>query len=485
MALEWWKVVLSPQADNYATVTIAPSITLPAGWSSATALETSSTDGTTVTYKPVSLERLFDSPLDAGRYAKVLDLGTWDGAPLALAIFADVPSSLAVDAKTQDELRAIVAQMHALYVHRHFNHYTFLLTLTDVFGNGLEHHQSSDNGSSPDFFTSPTSLTAHASLLTHEFNHSWDGKYRRPAGLATPNLQVPMIDDLLWVYEGMTQYYGELVAERAGFRTAAQWRDQVAGTLAYYSNEPGRNTAPLEDTARASSIRRGFSAWSSERRSQDYYSEGLLIWLEADELIREHSGGKKSLDDFARAFFGDGADTAPLVKPYTRENLIAGLEKIDPYDWAAFFAKRVDAIAPLPPDVLAHGGYRLGFASKPSEFEKIQNGESKGVDAWYSLGFNVRAGALSDVRLDSPAGNAGLAPGDKLVAVNGRTFTGSQQLDTALTEAKDGSGISFIVSRDDAFMTVKIDYRGGPRYPYAERAPTEPDILNAIAKPLN
>jgi predicted metalloprotease with PDZ domain len=178
MALEWWKVVLSPQAADYGTVVIAPSITLPAGWSSATALEASSTSGDTVTFKPVSLEMLADSPLDAGRYAKVVPLGTWDGAPLELAIFADVPSSLAIGDKTLASLRAIVTQMHALYVHRHFNHYTFLLTLTDVFGNGLEHHQSSDNGASPDFFTSPSALTAGASLLTHEFNHSWDGKFR-------------------------------------------------------------------------------------------------------------------------------------------------------------------------------------------------------------------------------------------------------------------------------------------------------------------
>jgi predicted metalloprotease with PDZ domain len=487
LSLEWNKVVLSPEAEDQRTVTITPSIHLPtADWKYATALETTTATGADVSFAPVTLETLVDSPLDAGLYERTLDLAKWDGAPVTIAAFADTPDELAAGDKTVAKFRALVEQMHALYHYRHFRHYTFLLTMSDEMpGEGLEHHQSSDDGTGGDFFTSEAALASNATLLPHEFNHSWDGKFRRPDGLATPNLQAPMIDDGLWVYEGMTQFYGELQAERAGLWTEQQYLDALAQTYARLDVERGRLADPLIDTARASSIRRGYAAWSSERRSQDYYAEGEMLWLEADVLIHKLSGGKKSLDDVALAFFGHGENTIPQVLPYTRADVIAALNAVQPYDWATFLAQRLDAIAPHPPNPFTEGGYALVYRDTPTAFEKLQNGQRKSVDMWWSLGIQARGdGTITDVLTDSPAGRAGIGPGLRIVAVNDRTFKGQDQVDHALREAKTGAPVRLIVTGGDVFREVTLDYRGGPRYPALQRVDGTSDILSAIAKPL-
>ena len=487
-SLEWNTVVLTPKADSSASVILAPSIRLPSPqWAFASALETASRDGADVAFKPVSLEMLVDSPLDAGVVSRTFDLGTWDGAPVKLAAFADTPEQLAASDKTQEKLRNLVAQMHALYRYRHWDHYTFLLTLSDVLpGAGLEHHQSSDNGSGGDFLTDESALTAGADLLAHEFNHSWDGKFRRPFDLATPNLQVPMIDDLLWVYEGMTQFYGNLQAERAGFRSEQQWLDNLAMLYASYDSERGRLTRPLVDTATSSSFLYGARGpWASERRGVDYYSEGELLWLEADVLIRKRSSGRRSLDDVARAFFGHGQDTGAEVLTYRRADLLAALEAVQPYDWASFLAARVDAIAPHPPDFLTGGGYRLAFTDTPSAYEKLVNGRRKVLDVRHSLGIVAnREGMVNDVLPDSPAFRAGVGPGDKIVAVDDRVLTGQDQLDAALRRDRAGTPLRLLLSAGGAYRTVALDYSGGPRYPHLERVPGTDDVLGAIARPL-
>ncbi|HTJ28401.1 MAG TPA: hypothetical protein VMA36_19745 [Candidatus Limnocylindria bacterium] len=488
LCLEWNKVVLTPQADDQRTVVVTPSITLPSpAWKYASALETTSASGADVAFKPVTLETLVDSPLDAGTNARTFELGTWDGAPVSLAAFADTPEELAASDETVKKLRALVAQMHALYRYRHFRHYTFLLTLTDEMpGEGLEHHQSSDNGTGGDFLTSAPALATESDLLPHEWNHSWDGKFRRPARLATPNLQVPMIDAGLWVYEGMTQFYGQLQSERAGLRTEQQFLDGLAMTYASLDSEHGRLDDPLIDTAIASSIRRGMPAWSAERRSQDYYAEGELLWLEADVIIRERSGGKRSLDDMARAFFGDGHDTDPQVLPYTRDDIIAALNAVQPYDWRGFLAKRLDAIAPHPPNPFAEAGYKLVYGEKPSAFEKMGNAQRKALDMRYSLGISARQdGTIVDVLTDSPAGRAQIAPGTKILAVDDRTLKSQDQIDAALEAAKNGPGVTMILVDKDVYRTVTFDYHGGPRYPQLQRIAGTPDVLGDIAKPLS
>lgn len=486
--LAWNKVVLTPAAPDYSRVMLAPSLRLPSPrWKYATALETESANGAQVRFKPVSLEMLVDSPLDAGTEERSFDLGVWDGAPVTLAAFADTPAQLAASDAIVAKLRNVVTQMRALYRYRHWNHYTFLLTVSDVVpGQGVEHHQSSDNGTVGDFLTDDNTFAVRADLLTHEMNHSWDGKFRRPADLATPNLQVPMIDDLLWVYEGMTQFYGNLEAERAGLRSEQQWLDALAMTYASYDAQRGRLTRALGDTATSSSfLYSARGAWASERRGADYYSEGELMWLEADVLIRRLSGGAKSLDDAARAFFGGAADTGPQVVPYTREDVVAALAAVQPYDWKTFFAQRVDAIAPHPPDALTGGGYELVFNATPSAYQKLQNERRKSIDLRYSLGVVAGTdGTIGDVLPESPAYRAGIGPGEKIVAVDDRALTGQRQLDAALRDAQTGAPLRLLLTAGNVYRTVALAYRGGPRYPHLRRIADRPDVLGAIARPL-
>jgi len=487
LSLEWNKVLLTPFEVNDRSVVVTPSIELPtADWKYATALTTTRADGATIAFAPTTLNELVDSPLDAGTNARMFPMGTWDGAPLVLAAFADTPEELAASAATIAKYRALVGQMHALYRYRHFDRYVFLLTLTDEMpGEGLEHHQSSDNGEGGDALVDPKALAADADLLGHEFNHSWDGKFRRAADMATPNLQVPMIDDLLWVYEGMTEYYGGLQTERAGLLTAAQWRDSLASFYAYLDHEPGRLHDPLLDTAVASSIRRHIRPWQAERRSQDYYPEGALLWLDADVIIMNGTHGKRSLDDVARAFFGDGANTGPVLRTFDRNDVIAAMTAVMPYDWRAFFAAHVDEIAAHPPDAFANSGYRLAYRPERSGYAKLLAAREKTLDAFYSLGFTARAdGTLIDVSTDSPAGRAGLGPSMKLAAIDDRALAnGQQQLDEALVAAENGTPLKFLVLSGGRYRTFELAYRGGPRFPYLERAAGAP-VLDAIARPL-
>jgi predicted metalloprotease with PDZ domain len=487
MVLTWNKVVLAPAAADYRTVQIAPSITLPGpDWQFATALSVAAQSGAAIRFAPLSEEMLIDSPLDAGLNVRKIALGAIDGAPVELDVFADTPAELAASDATIAKFRNLVAEMHALYHARHFNHYNFLLTVSDVLpGEGVEHHQSSDDGTDGDFLIEPDALVADGDLLPHEFNHSWDGKYRRPADLATPNLQVPMQDDLLWVYEGMTQFYGELQAERSGIWTRAQWLDNLAATYAELDSTTGRQTRPLLDTAVAASVLYGSGRqWESARRSVDFYPEGALMWLEADVTIKRLSHGRRSLDDLARAFFGP-PDSGPKVVPYTRDDLIAALTAVQPYDWRGFFAQRVDAIAAHPPNPFAAAGWRVVFEPVRSAFAKQLAGHRKSLDARYSLGIVGRNdGTISDVITGSPAAGAGVGPGAKIVAINGRALDhddAQADIDNALRAAQTGPSVHLLVLAGDVYRDVVVAYRGGPRFPHLERVPGTADLLSGVA----
>jgi predicted metalloprotease with PDZ domain len=489
LSLTWNKVILTPKVEDYHTQQIAASLTLPgANWQYATALDTVSHQGAEVTFKPVSQAHLVDSPLDAGTNARTWNLGTFNGAPVTLAAFADTPEELAAPDATIDKFRNLVTQMHALYRYRHFDHYTFLLTLSDVMpGEGVEHHQSSDDGTDGKFLTEHAALVGDADLLAHEWNHSWDGKYRRPYDLATKNLQDPMGDTLLWVYEGMTQFYGNLQAERSGLRTKEEWLDSLADTYAVYDTQRGRDWRPLADTATAASVLYSSPRqWSDYRRGVDYYSEGELMWLQADELIKKLSGNKRSIDDVARAFFGDGKDTGAALKTYTRADVIAAFNAVQPYDWTTFFHQHIDVITPHPPDFLTGSGYKLVYTATPSAFDKLMAGQRHGISTRYSLGFTaVPNGTVVDVVPGSPAFNANIGPGDKIVAVDDRALTGGQeQIDDALKTAQNGSPIRLLLETGNVFRQTTISYAGGPRYPHLQRVDGTPDVLSEIAKAL-
>lgn len=491
MVLKWNEVLLVPAVADYRTVTIAPSLTLPGpAWQFASALTVASQTGTAVTFAPLTMEMLVDSPLDAGTNVRRWPLGTIDGAPVELVAFGDVPEQLDAEAAIP-KFRALVAQMDALYRARHFDHYTFLLVVSDVMPqDGVEHHQSSDNGEGGNYLTDHDALVADGALLPHEFNHSWNGKYRRPADLATPNLRVPMKDDLLWVYEGLTEFYGDLQATRSGLRTPQEWRDDLALVYAKLDTTTGRAAEPLADTAVAAPVLYFAPAeFRSERRSVDFYGEAELMWLEADVTIRRLSGGRRSLDDFARAFFGR-ATTGPQVLTYTRADVIAALNAVQVFDWTGFFAARVDAIAPHPPDPFTPAGWRVTYAPKASGFEAMVNRAGKVFDVRYSLGIvGAHDGTITDVIDGSPAQQAGVAPGERIVAVGGRAVAESQTLQEALDAAlvratHGGPAIGLLLLGGGVYRDVTIPYDGGPRYPVLVPIPGAADRLAATAKPL-
>jgi predicted metalloprotease with PDZ domain len=491
LVLTWHKVLLVPAVEDYRTITIAPSVTLPGSdWQYATALDVATHAANGLAFAPVTMETLVDSPFDAGTNMRRWPLGAIDGAPVDLAVFADSPEQLDGDAEIP-KLRNLVAQMGALYRARHFNHYTFLLTVSDVLpGEGVEHHQSSDDGTAADFLIDRDAFANDADLLPHEFNHSWDGKYRRPADLATPNLRVPMKDDLLWVYEGMTNFYGYLQAERSGMLSTQQWHDHLALIYAGLDTVTGRSTDTLRDTAVAAPLLYAAPPeFRSERRSVDFYTEGELMWLEADVTIRRLSGGRRSIDDFARSFFGR-TSTGPQVVPYTRDDVIAALNAVQPYDWREFFIARIDSIAPHPPDPFTAAGWRVAFAAQPSGLEKIANSARKTFDVRYSLGIvGGHDGVISDVIDGSPAQRANVSPGDKIVAVDGRATGESEtlhgEIDASLLRAQHGGPpIRLLLLGGGVYRDVAIPYAGGPRYPVLEPIPGAPNRLDAISAPL-
>jgi predicted metalloprotease with PDZ domain len=484
--LQWNAVALYPAGYFTRRIQVDPSVRLPAGWGFGTALETASTVAGVTRFKPVTFDTLVDSPMFAGRYYKQVDLDPGGRSPVRLNIVADRPELLEIKPEQVELHRALVRQADRLYGARHYDHYDMLLALTDRMGGiGLEHHRSSENGTTPDYFTEWARNAPARNLLPHEYNHSWDGKYRRPADLWTPNFNVPMRDSLLWVYEGQDQYWGYVLGARSGLNTVQQTLDALASTAAAYSaSRPGRKWRSVEDTTNDPIIaQRRPIPWLSWQRSEDYYSEGQLVWLDADTLIREKSGGKKSLDDFARAFFGmnDGSWTELT---YTFDDVVAALNQVVPYDWAGFLTARIREVAPEPPLAgLARGGYRLVYTDKPTEFWKDNEASRKIVDLTYSLGLVLnRETTLTSVLWDSPAFKAGLTVGDKIVAVDGIAYD-ADRLKEAITAAKAGQPLSLLVKDGDHYRTVAIDYRDGLRYPRLERIPGTPDRLAAIYAP--
>jgi predicted metalloprotease with PDZ domain len=483
---QWITLALYPAGYFARRIPVDASIRLPSGWGYGTALETASAENGLVRFKTTDFDTLTDSPLMAGRYFKQVELDTSGKSPVRLDMVADSPEQLAATPEQIEKHKELVRQADKLYGARHFNHYDFLFALSDRLGGiGLEHHRSSEDGTQANYFTEWAKTAPNRNLLAHEYSHSWDGKFRRPADLWTPNLNVPMRDSLLWVYEGQDQYWGYVLGARSGLVTKQQTLDALAMTAATYSTgRPGRQWRSVEDTTNDPIIaNRRAQAWTSWQRSEDYYSEGQLVWLDVDTLIREQSGGKKSLDDFARSFFGieDGSWT-PVT--YTFDDVVAALNKVWPYDWARFLDERINQVSPkFPLDALTRGGYRLVYTDTPTDYWKDNEGVRKMVDLTYSIGLTLnREANITSVLWEGPAFKAGLTVGDKIIAVNGIAYD-ADRLKTAITAAKAGAPISLIVKDDDHYRVVAIDYRGGLRYPRLERIEGAPDRLSAIYAP--
>ncbi|HEY1428034.1 MAG TPA: hypothetical protein VGF18_00545 [Candidatus Tumulicola sp.] len=480
LVVTWDENLVYPSTGTIQNTIFRPTVVLPAAnWQYATALTGGRRDGNAVTFDDVSLEHLVDAPLDAGvNYRRWLLWQNGD-ASAYLNAFADTPQELNVPDSVIAHYRKLVSEMLAMYGARHWRNYNFLLTMSDVLpGEGIEHHESSDDGGGGDYLTNPIEFERGGDLLSHEFNHSWDGKYRMPAGLYPSNLQLPYDDSLLWVYEGMTQYYGNVMAWRDGIRKPDAYPDHIAQLYAIYDNQPGRLWRSLGDDSTSGpfiySAPRGYGA---ERRGEDFYTEAELMWLKVDSIIRQQTNDRKSLDTFAKAFFGQGRDTGPIVVTYDRNDVIAGLNAVTPYDWAGFFKTWVDDIAVHPPDGFTADGWKLVYNATPSRTVMKSN-------FWYSLGFGAGMDAtVSDVRTGSPAWNAGLGVDTKILAVNGRAYSSDLLYDALQTAQTNRTPIDLLVLHGDVYRTISIPYYDGPRYPHLVRIDGTPDRLTEIVTP--
>ena len=500
VGVQWNQVLLYPASYDASRIRFEPTLVLPPGFSYASALETgdpsNAATGGTLAFRPVTLETLVDSPLFAGRFLRTFDLDPGasgaGGPPVRLNVVADREASLDAKPDQIDAHRRLVQQADRLFGSRHFAHYDFLLALSDQFGGiGLEHHQSSENGVKPNYFTDWKASASSRSLLPHEYAHSWNGKFRRPADLATPNFNVPMQDSLLWVYEGQTQYWGNVLAARSGLVEPALAREWQAAVAAQYDARAGRDWRNLQDTTNQPIVGgRADTDWTDRVRGADYYDEMDLVWLDVDTKIRELSNDRRSLDDFARAFFG--VENGRLqVLPYTFDDVVATLSRVQPYDWTTMLRARLDGHGPgAPLDGLARSGWKLVFDDRENDYLKAASAARRVVGFAYSLGFDVttdggRSGGsrITNLRWNGPGFAAGLTGHMTIVAVDGRGYT-AELLKEAVVANRDGKQpIELIVRSGDYYRTVRIDYRDGLRYPHLVRIDRTPDRLSAIFAP--
>jgi predicted metalloprotease with PDZ domain len=494
--LQWNAVLLLPAGHAVRGITVKPSLRLPDGFAAGTALDAAGQNGTRTDYKPVDADTLVDSPVFAGKYRKRFDLDPGAAGagrpPVFLSVMADSPEELDIKPEQLAAHRSLVEQADKVFGARHYPRYEFLLAVSDQLGGiGLEHHGSSENSAQPGHFTTKAKNSYGRDLLAHEYTHSWNGKFRRPADLWTPDFQTPMQGSLLWMYEGQTQFWGDVLAARSGLMPLADVREELANIAASLGTRAGRDWRNLQDTTNEPIIseRHGHN-WVSWQRSAEYYDEMVLVWLEADMLIREQSSGQRSLDDFARAFFGPTSKRAPTETTpltYTLDDIVAELNRVQPYDWAGFLRTRLDT---HKNDTLLAGltrsGWRLAWSEKPTEYYKnVMSGyRRKADDFYYSLGFDVeKEGKLKNLRWSSPAFDAGLNDAAQLLAVNNRAYT-PERLAEAITAAKTNKvPLQLLVKEGEMFRTVPIAYAGGLRYPTLERIEGTEDRLQLVLQP--
>ena len=470
--LQWEKMSLYPAGHYVRQIKVTPTVTFPEGWQVFTALDGQRSSGgreNRVTWATTDYETLVDSPIFAGEHAKDWDLGD----NVRLQTVADGPKLLEIKPEHLTTYEKLVDEAFATFGTPPFDHYDFLLALTDRMGSiGLEHQRSSENQYEPEDFVKWDEMAWDRNVIAHELVHSWNGKHRRPARLWTPDYRTPMQDNLLWMYEGQTQFWGWVLSARTGIQPKDIVLGAIANSAGYYSVQPGRAWRSVEDTTHDPIINaRRARPYTSIHRDEDYYSEGLLVWLEADQIIREGTRGARGLDDFARRFFSAGGDLGQ--RTYEFEDIVATLNSVHPYDWASFLSSRFQApAAPAPVAGVEKAGYRLVWKEEPNPYRKGQmSGGDNFLDLLYSLGVNLDTkGEVTQTMWDSPAFDAGLVDGVQIVAVNGQAYS-HDAIKEAITAAKGGKDpIQLLVKRGERYMAVPIDYHGGLRYPWLEPA---------------
>ena len=481
--ISWNQVLLYPKGWKSDDLNYTASLKLPEGWKFGTPLPVASQSGNEIHFATCSLTTLVDSPVITGEFLKVVPLA--QDPPTEMDIAADSAADLDAPQETWDHYRNLVEQAQKLFGAHHYRDYHFLYTLSDHVAHfGLEHHESDDSRVDERTLVDSRWHKISASLLPHEYVHSWNGKFRRPADLATPDYQQPMQDDLLWVYEGLTNYLGFVLTARSGLLRADQDRDDLANTAAALDATPGRQWRNLQDTADAApQLYFSPEAWRSWRRSADFYNEDTLNWLWADVIIRQQSKGKKSLDDFCKLFHG-APSTGPVVKPYTFDDVVNTLNQVAAYDWRGFWTERLTNHGPgAPLGGIEGSGWKLVYDETPSEMTQNSAEMSRSVAAASAIGLELREdGYIDDTVEGSLAAKAGIGPGMKLVAVNGRRFSRDIMHDVIRASKSSSAPIELLIENTEYYKTYKIDYHGGESYPHLVRDESKPDLLSDILK---
>jgi predicted metalloprotease with PDZ domain len=486
LLLSWNEVAFYPAGEKSDALTCKASLTLPDRWQHASALDEEAATGAAIHFRPCSFTTLVDSPVLSGSHFRTLELTPGDSVPIRVRMACDSEEGLKVPDDQVQALRNLAREAPALFGTKHFRHYDFLVTLSDHTAHfGLEHHQSSDDRGSERWWLEEPLRKDHTNLLSHEFVHSWNGKFRRPAGLATGDYFTPMQGELLWVYEGLTQYLGFVLSARSGIRSPAEARDALARAAAEIENNRGRTWRPLVDTGtEAQLLYDGRHAWEHWRRGVDFYDEGLLLWLDADVVIRKLSKGTKSLDDFCQRFHG-GPNRGPEVKPYTLPDVVAALNATWPYDWAGFLHDRVYAVAPhAPTNGITAGGWRMAWTDSLGPLQAAHEKADKEVVEDYSLGIKLKdpEGTVVDVVPGMPADAAGVAPDMVVVAVNGRRYN-ADVLRDAIAASKQNGKVELLCENKEFFRAYTLNYREGRRHPVLVRDNGVRDFVSEILAP--
>jgi predicted metalloprotease with PDZ domain len=485
--LMWNEVVLYPKGWPAASLTFQPSLTIPGGWKFNTSLPVANQSENSITFLPVALDLLIDSPVQSGEHVRVYPLDAGGKPTHEVDVAADDAWALDISPALIDNYKRLVAEVDALYRSHHYRDYHFLLTLSDnVLPLGQEHHESSDDRVAERTLVDPSARLLESGLFPHEFSHSWNGQYRRPGGLATPDFQAPMKGELLWVYEGLTEYLGTILSARSGLTTSQQTRDYIALTASAMAHRAGRRWRSLQNTANAAQILY-FSPpeWTSYRRSVDFYPESVLIWLDVDTMIRKLTNNRRSMDDFCRLFYGP-PDGQPTIKTYEFDDVVATLNQIAPHDWHAFLRERLDSIsATAPLEGISAGGWKLVYNDDANEFLAAGDAVSGGGDYTSSIGLRVKGdGTVVDSIPGMPASESGVSPYLRIIAVNGRAFS-VDELNRAIANTRSSIGAIVITATNTGTIeTHEIHYQGGNRYPHLERVEGTADYLDDILKPL-
>jgi predicted metalloprotease with PDZ domain len=483
LMLPWNAVILYPAGHFARQIEVQASLTLPKGWDIACALEEQERHGATVRFGPAPLDALVDSPVLAGRHMRSIELD--DSGAVRLNVAADRPELLAISEDRIEPHRAVVAQCDKLFGTRHFRHYDVLLALSEELSTaGIEHHESCEAVSLPNYFTEWKSVFPRRDTFPHEYVHSWNGKHRRGADSWSPCFEQPIRNSLMWVYEGLTQYWSRVLAARSGLWTAEQTLGALAQTAATYELRPGSRWRPLIDTTRDPIIAaRNPLPWKSWQRSEDYYSEGALVWLDVDTRIRELTGEARSLDDFARIFFGPD-DGQPVTHTYIFQDVVHALNGIACFDWQSLFERVLtETHSGAPLGGLERGGYRLSFRDRRNAFTAATEALSGVTDLSFSIGVTTdKNGHIKEVLWDGPAFQQGLTSGSAILAVNDRSFA-AELLEEGVAATALGEPLRLIIKTGQRVREVMFDYAGGNRYPHLEPIEADGARLDEILAP--